>query len=69
MDSYAVLGKYVGFDIIGCAQNIPVFYLPFIKSLAQIGEHLSFQNEGFVTFLANYQENTQASYLLNLKER
>lgn len=69
IDSYAVLGKYIGFDIIGYAQNIPVFYLPFIKSLAQIGTHLSFQNEGFVTFLANYQEGAQPSYLLNLKER
>lgn len=69
IDSYAVLGKYIGFDIIGYAQNIPVFYLPFIKSLAQIGTHLSFQNEGFVTFLANYQEDAQPSYLLNLKER
>lgn len=69
LDSYAVLGKYVGFDIVGYAQNIPVFYLPFIKSLAQIGTHLSFQNEGFVTFLSNYQEYAQPSYLLNLKER
>ncbi|WP_336148558.1 hypothetical protein [Acinetobacter ursingii] len=69
LDSYDVLGKYVGFDIVGYAQNIPVFYLPFIKSLAQIGAHLSFQNEGFVTFLANYQEGAQPSYLLNLKER
>jgi len=69
IDGYAVLGKYIGFDMVGYAQNIPVFYLPFIKSLAQIGTHLSFQNEGFVTFLANYQEGAQPSYLLNLKER
>ena len=67
LDSYAVLGKYVGFDIVGYAQNIPVFILPFVKSLAQIGTHLDLQNNGYLTFLSNYQESVQPSYLLKLK--
>lgn len=69
IDSYAVLGKYIGFDMVGYAQNVPVFILPFVKSLAQIGTHLNFQNNGYLSFLSNYQENNQPSYLLKLKGR
>lgn len=69
IDSYAVLGKYIGFDIVGYAQNIPVFILPFVKSLAQIGTHLDFQNNGYLSFLSNPQESAQPSYLIKLKER
>lgn len=68
LEGFSTLGKYIGFDMFAVSQNLPVFRLPFIRSLAQMGSQMQWQDSA-VCVRSNNQEGGQAAYLVCLKER
>ncbi len=67
LKSYANVGKYFGFDIIGFSEGLPAFKVPHIKSMLQIGSQFVVQDTGFITIKTIELNNASPHYLINLK--
>lgn len=67
LESYANIGKYFGFDIVGFSEGLPAFKVPHIKSMLQIGSQFVVQDTGFITIKTVELNNASPHYLINLK--